>query len=46
MIEALKTNYIKIILFILRIIDKEEREAIYRANAFTSYNLNTNAYIG
>jgi hypothetical protein len=37
MIEALKTNYIKTVLFILRIID--ERKAMYRADAFTPYTL-------
>jgi hypothetical protein len=43
--EALKTNHIKTVLFILRIIDKEEK-AMHRADAFTPYNLNTSARTG
>jgi hypothetical protein len=43
--EALKTDHIKTVLFIFRIIDKEERKsyAMHRADAFTPFNLNTSA---
>jgi hypothetical protein len=44
--EALKTNHIKTVLFILRIIDKEEKRAMHRADAFTPYNLNASARTG